>query len=66
MDFIMDLPFNVKLGVKILLVITDRLSKGIILILILLISAPAVATAFIKYYIPYHGFLKAIINNKGT
>ena len=24
------------------------------------------AIAFIKYYIPYHGFLKAIINNKGT
>ena len=44
----------------------DRLSKGIIFILILLISAPAVATAFIKYYIPYHGFPKAIINNKGT
>ena len=30
------------------------------------ISAPAVATAFIKRYIPYHGFPKAIINNKGT
>ena len=22
--------------------------------------------AFIKYYIPYHGFSKAIVNNKGT
>ena len=43
----------------------DRLNKGIILIPILLIFTPAVAAAFIKHYIPYHGFLKAIINNKG-
>ena len=66
MDFITDLPLNIKLRVKILLIIIDRLSKRIILILILLISTPAVATAFIKYYIPYHRFMKAIINNKGT
>ena len=33
---------------------------------ILLIFTPAVATAFIKYYIPYHGFPKAIINDEGT
>ena len=66
MDFIIDLPLSAKLKVRILLVITDRLSKGIILIPILSISAPAVTTAFIKRYIPYHGFPKAIINNKGT
>ena len=46
--------------------ITDRLNKGIILIPILLIFTPAVATAFIERYIPYHGFPKAIINNRGT
>ena len=66
MDFIIDLPFSIKSGIRILLIIIDRLNKGIILIPILLISAPAVAMAFIKRYIPYHGFLKAIINNKGT
>ena len=66
MDFITNLPLSIKSGVKILLVIIDRLNKGIILIPILLISAPAVVIAFIKYYIPYHGFLKAIINNRGT
>ena len=66
MDFITNLPPSVKSRVKILLIITDRLNKSIILILILLIFTPAVTTAFIKYYIPYHGFLKAIINNKGT
>ena len=64
MDFITDLPSNVKLRVRILLVITDWLSKGIILILILLIFAPAVATIFIEYYVPYYGFPKAIISDK--
>ena len=66
MDFIINLPPSIKLRVKILLIITDRLSKDIILILILLIFTPAVTIAFIKRYIPYHGFLKAIINNKRT
>ena len=66
MDFITDLPLSIKLGVKILLMITNRLSKGIILILILSIFAPAVATAFIKRYVPYHGFPKAIISDKRT
>ena len=46
--------------------IVDRLNKGVILIPILLIFTPAVITAFIELYIPYHGFPKAIINNKGT
>ena len=46
--------------------ITDRLSKGIILIPILLISALAVAMAFMEYYILYHEFPKAIINDRGT
>ena len=66
MDFITDLPPSIKSRVKTLLIITDRLNKGVILILILLISTPAVTTVFIKRYIPYHGFLKAIINDKGT
>ena len=66
MDFITDLPLNVKLGVRILLMITDWLSKGVILIPMLSIFAPAVAMAFIEYYIPYHGFPKAIISDRGT
>ena len=66
MDFITDFPLNIKSGVRILLMITDRLNKGIILILILLISTPAVAMAFMERYIPYHGFPKAIVNNKRT
>ena len=66
MDFITDFPPSIKSGTKTLLIIINRLNKGVILIPILLISAPAVAMAFIKHYIPYHGFLKTIINNRGT
>ena len=66
MDFIINHSFNIKLRAKALLMITDRLNKGVILIPILLISAPAVAMAFIERYILYHGFLKAIVNDKGT
>ena len=65
MDFIINFPLSTKLRVKILLVIMDRLNKGVILIPILLIFTPTVAAVFIKHYIPYHGFLKVVINNKG-
>ena len=65
MDFITDLPPSAKSGVKTLLIITDRLSNGVILIPMLSISTPAVAAAFIERYIPYHGFPKAIINDRG-
>ena len=66
MDFITDLPPSIKSRAKILLIITDRLSKGIILIPIISISTPAVAVAFMERYVPYHGFPKAIVSNKGT
>ena len=65
MDFIMDFPLSIKLGVKILLVIINWLSKEVILIPMLLIFAPAVAAVFIERYIPYYGFPKAIISDKG-
>ena len=66
MDFIIYLPLSIKSGIRILLVIIDRLSKGVILIPMLLISAPAVAMAFIERYVPYHGFPKAIVSDRGT
>ena len=65
MDFITDLPFNTKLGVKALLMIMDQLNNGVILIPMLLISAPAVTAAFMERYVPYHRFPKAIINDRG-
>ena len=55
-----------KIGGKNIISDYGSVKQRVILILILLISTPAVTTAFIKYYIPHHGFPKAIINNKGT
>ena len=46
--------------------IIDRLSKEVIFIPMLLIFTPAVAMAFIERYVLYHGFSKAIINDRGT
>ena len=43
----------------------DRLNKGVILIPILLIFTPAVAAAFMERYIPYYGFPKVIIYDRG-
>ena len=65
-DFIKDFPFSIKLNAKILLVIIDRLNKGVILIRMLWISALEVAMAFIERYILYHGFPKAINSDKST
>ena len=48
MDFMTDLPPSTESGIEILLIITDRLSKLVNLILILLIFAPIVTTAFIE------------------
>ena len=44
----------------------DRLSKKVILIPILLIFTFAVVMAFVKHYVQYHGFPKAIVSDRGT
>ena len=43
----------------------DRLNKGVILIPILLIFTPEVAAVFMERYIPYYGFPKVIIYDRG-
>ena len=53
MDFIINFPLNAKLSIKILLIIINQLSKGVILIPILLISVPVMTMVFIEHYIPY-------------
>jgi hypothetical protein len=56
MDFITDLPPCEDNGATTLLVITDRLSKRTILLLVLLgqLNAESIARLFIKRYIPLH------------
>ena len=53
MDFMTDLPPSAKSGARTLLVITDRLSKGVILIPMLSISAPAAALVDTEAYLVF-------------
>ena len=67
MDFITGLPPAGREKCSILLVITDRLSKGIILIPISpnLFDAEGLARVFIQHYLPHHWIRKAIVSDRG-
>ena len=52
MDFITSLPKSERCIV--LLVVTNRLSKDIVLILLLNMDIETIAWAFIKYIVAYH------------
>lgn len=64
MDFIIDLPLSK--GCTNLLVITDRLGKGVILIPMERIDVDSVTHALIRYYMPYHGLPRAIVSDRGS
>lgn len=68
MDFITGLPPSGPNKITTLLVITDRLSKGIILIPVLpkLFDAEGLAKIFFQYYIPHHWIPKAIVSDRGV
>ena len=67
MDFITGLPPSGSDKITILLVITDRLSKGIILIPIKseLFDAEGLAKVFLEYYLPHHWIPQAIVSDRG-
>ena len=67
MDFITGLPPSGPDRVTVLLVITDRLSKGIILIPIKpgLFDAEGLAKVFLQSYVPHHWIPKAIVSDRG-
>lgn len=64
MDFITDLPESE--GYTNLLVITDRLSKGVILIPIGEMTAENTAITFLRHFCPHHGLPSAIVSDRGT
>ncbi len=64
MDFITELPLSE--GCTNLLVVTDRLSKGVIMEPCSTISAEAVAEKFIRTVYRRHGLPKAIVSDRGT
>lgn len=68
MDFITDLPPAEGSKATILLVITDRLSKGTILLPVLPghFDAENVAHLFIERYVPYHWIPTSIVSDRGS
>jgi hypothetical protein len=64
MDFIDSLPS--ANGYKNLMVIVDRLTKGVILIPLKDLLAETVARKFIKYFVSRHGFPHSIVSDRGT
>ncbi|KAI0993792.1 hypothetical protein K3495_g14392 [Podosphaera aphanis] len=68
MDFITGLPLSGPENTTVLLVITDRLSKGIMLVPIPpgSFDAEGLAVTFIQNYVPHHWLPKAIISDRGA
>ena len=64
MNFITSLPESK--GCTVLLIITDRLSKDIVLILLPNIDTETITWAFIKYVAVYHWLPDAIVSNRGS
>ena len=64
MDFITDPPDSE--GCTNMIVITDRLSKGVIADGLKKIDAEEVAKWFIKNYLPHHFLPKAIVSDRGS
>ena len=67
MDFITGLPPSRPEKITILLVITDRLSKGLILIPVPpdKFDAEGLAKLFFEFYLLHHWIPKAIVSDRG-
>ena len=63
MDFVVELPDSG--GYKNLMVIVDRLSKGVILTPLKDLQAETVARKFLRYFVPRHGFPTGIVSDRG-
>jgi len=66
MDFITDLPPSKENGATNLLVITDRLTKGVILIGMTEITAGRVAEVFLTHFYMHHGLPLTITSDRGS
>ena len=64
-DFITDLPLSGPNGATNCMVITDRLTKGVILVAMDDISTSAVAEQFVLRFYAYHGLPYAITSDRG-
>jgi RNase H-like domain found in reverse transcriptase/Reverse transcriptase (RNA-dependent DNA polymerase)/Integrase zinc binding domain len=64
-DFITDLPPTGDQGATNCMVITDRLTKGVILVAMESTTADAVANAFFTHFYMHHGLPLAIVSDRG-
>ena len=64
MDFVTGLPISE--GCSNIVVLTDRLSKGVIADGLEDIEAETVAKWFLRKYYPYYYLLDAIVSDRGT
>jgi hypothetical protein len=64
MDFITELPES--RGCTSMVVITDRLSKGVIAGGLPNMSVEILVSWFLRFYYPYHFLLKAIVSDRGS
>ena len=64
MDFITDLPESE--GCTNMMVVTDRLSKDVVLVALPNLDVETVAWAFIKHVVAYHWLPKAIVSDRGS
>jgi hypothetical protein len=64
MDFVVGLPLS--LGCKHMLVIVDRLGKGVIIEPVEKLDPEYMARRFIKVFYAYHGLPSAIVSDRGT
>ena len=63
-DFIQDLPGSN--GYKHIMVIVDRLGKGVQVINLKRLDTSYIAQKFVKHYIPLHGIPRAITSDRGS
>jgi len=64
MNYVIELP-KTKNGNRYILVITDRLCKGLIFIPVMNLNSETLARKFIQHFIAYHALPSAIISNRG-
>jgi transposase InsO family protein len=65
MDFITELPPTAHRGATNLMVITDRLTKSVILVSMVETTAERVADAFFTHFYMHHGLPRAITSDRG-
>jgi transposase InsO family protein len=66
MDYIVELPPGLKTGARNILVVVDRLTRGLILTPVKNLTAGGLAEAFLSSVIAHHGIPDSIVSDRGS